>query len=574
MTNSAIQVTEELARLQPAPPALSTRMLLRHALLLAGLFLLLSILYWVAVYAVAGRPGFPLDDCYISLQYARSLWEGHPFEYNFETVPGLRSGGSSTPLWIYLLAGTYALVRDWVIALYVLGTAWTLIGVALAYWLMLRWTGKPAWALTGAALLVLTYPTTISAFGGMEVPGYVGMFILGLLLYDFSRTASPGRQIPWRLAASLAFAVGVWLRPEFLLLPLLIAAERFLSLRRQGPNWFAPWLGEMSLHAIAWLLCIVPYLAFNWWVAGTLLPNTYTIKSVARNATFDGTLLPSLPSAWQRKDWLAAVRCLTLGQALMAVSLVVGLFLNNLFLALKTPKALRDSWRGALGPAGVLAGLSLLAFPMIRALVDPSGLFIFQFQRYFGHITVLFIALTIAWLARCSAAPNRRLIIGLVLASLLGPAFFDFQAVKAIDNINDMHVYIGQWFAKNTPPDATIAANDIGAIAFYSHRRVIDTVGLTEPDLARHYLAGGNLEGYLRQVRPQYACLLPTWHAGIAERTDLFETMFRVRLGINIICGDRRMYVLRTCWNPDFGKGPIDPEARSQLTAPQAVKGK
>jgi hypothetical protein len=39
----------------------------------------------------------------------------------------------------------------------------------------------------------------------------------------------------------------------------------------------------------------------------------------------------------------------------------------------------------------------------------------------------------------------------------------------------------GQWFATHSAPDAMIAAPDIGALGYYSHRRVLDLAGLVTP---------------------------------------------------------------------------------------------
>jgi hypothetical protein len=551
--------TARHAREAPAsPPASLARTVVRHALLLAGLFGLLSALYWAVVYAVGGKPGFPLDDSYIHLQYARSIWEGHPFEYNYLTNPGVRSSGTSAPLWTIMLAGAYGVTRDWLMAAYALGAAWTALSVGLAYWLALRWTGRTEWALFAAAALVITHPTVISAYQGMEPAAYVATFLVGLLLYDFSRTAPAGRQVQWRLAASAVFAVGVWLRPEFLLMPVLIAGERALTLRREGSGWLRRWFGEMSLQAVVWFACVLPYLAFNKWLAGTFLPNTYTIKAVARNFSPDMQSQAGLPAAWLHRDWRAALRCVTLWQLAMGVSLVVCLLINNAVLAWRLPRALKDSWRGRLGPAGCLGGICLLAFPLGRALVDPGypAFFSFQFQRYFAQVTALMVVLAVAVLAGRSLVPSRRLVIWAMLTGLIGPFAFDYQAVKAVDNINDMQVTIGHWLHDSTPPGSVVAANDVGAITFYSQRRIIDTVGLTEAALGRFYLDGGTLEQYLGQVKPDYACLFPNWHDKLARRSDLFETLFKVGLrkgGLdrNVICGGSTMWVLRTCWNKD-----------------------
>jgi len=551
--------------LEPSRAAAGRRVLLGHVVVLFALFAALSAVYWAGIYYAIGEPGMPLDDSYIHLQYARSIVQGHPFEYN----PGERSNGSSAPLWTVILAGAYVVTGDWLVAAYVAGVFFTAGCVALTYWLVLRWTHRPGWALFGAAMLLVMHPTLIWAYGGMEVPAYTAAFLLGLLAYDMARTAGAGGERRWRLAASAVFAVAVWLRPEFLLMPILIGLERAISLRRTGSGWRGAWVREMALHGVLWLVLFVPYAAFNEWTSGRWLPNTFAVKAVARNATAEVVLAAGLPAAWHYADWRAALRCLALWEPMMAVSLVFQLFLNNAVMARRMPQFIKQGWQGSLGAAGLLGVITLIAFPLGRALVDPVGLLQFQFQRYFGQITPLMVLLAVAWWASRSVAsgPSRRLVVAATAAGTAGFAVTTLIAVTAVQNIHDMQVYLGRWMAKHTPPDAVIATNDVGAIAFYSGRRVVDTVGLTEPALAAHYLAGGTLEEYLQRIKPQYACMFSKWHGAIARRSELFEIMFKVRLKFNVICGARSMWVLRSRWNPRFGEGRIDPEAAETASA-------
>src|SRR5205085_872211 len=50
--------------------------------------------------SIAGAAGFPLDDSWIHLHFARNLAEGAGFSYN----PGVPVAGSTAPLWTLLLA--------------------------------------------------------------------------------------------------------------------------------------------------------------------------------------------------------------------------------------------------------------------------------------------------------------------------------------------------------------------------------------------------------------------------------------------------------------------------------------
>ena len=67
--------------------------------LLVAAFLPLG-LFTIVERAVAGVSGFPLDDSWIHLHFARNLAEGLGFAYN----PGRPIAGSTAPLWTLLLA--------------------------------------------------------------------------------------------------------------------------------------------------------------------------------------------------------------------------------------------------------------------------------------------------------------------------------------------------------------------------------------------------------------------------------------------------------------------------------------
>jgi hypothetical protein len=47
-------------------------------------------------------------------------------------------------------------------------------------------------------------------------------------------------------------------------------------------------------------------------------------------------------------------------------------------------------------------------------------------------------------------------------------------------------IHWGRWLERNTPPDAVVATPDIGAIGYYSRRRVVDLAGLITPAMVPH----------------------------------------------------------------------------------------
>jgi len=83
----------------------------------------------------------------------------------------------------------------------------------------------------------------------------------------------------------------------------------------------------------------------------------------------------------------------------------------------------------------------------------------------------------------------------------------------------------------NLPRSATLAVNDIGAIAYFSRRPVLDLMGLVTPEI-RPYRREGEA-GVLRFVAercPDFVIIFPTWFPELAARRDLLVPVYRVRL--------------------------------------------
>lgn len=82
--------------------------------LLLGLAAIASLsLFSLQEARIAGEAGFPLDDSWIHLHFARNLAEGAGFSYN----PGHPVAGSTAPLWTLLIAAGFALAgpAPWVV---------------------------------------------------------------------------------------------------------------------------------------------------------------------------------------------------------------------------------------------------------------------------------------------------------------------------------------------------------------------------------------------------------------------------------------------------------------------------
>lgn len=73
------------------------------------------------------------------------------------------------------------------------------------------------------------------------------------------------------------------------------------------------------------------------------------------------------------------------------------------------------------------------------------------------------------------------------------------------------YVNMAEWIDAHTPPNATVEAAEIGTIGWYTHRRVIDILGLTEPKNADH-VAHHDLKSWLAEDQPDYIVVhRPMW---------------------------------------------------------------
>jgi hypothetical protein len=457
---------------------------------------------------VAGVAGFPLDDSWIHLHFARNLAEGGGFAYN----PGRPMAGSTAPLWTLLLGAGAALAGATVWMAKVLGIACALGAAMLTRRAAQAWGAPPLVATVAGVALLLTGPIAWGALSGMEVT-LAALLVAGTL-------AAHAADRTW-LAATLA-GLAVTARPEAaLLLPFLVLSRPL-----------AP--GRLAALVLVPALVVAPMVAFAYATVGAPYPATAAAKvEGGLLGWLNGVreplrlMLVSRPWAFVREwaDWLG-----------LAHLLLPWLLLPGIVLA----------WRRAGRALGVVA-LALLAHPLGMALLAPYRGPGFQEGRYSIHLLPL--ALVVLAVGFGGGALGRRgrlaLLAWLALAVwALGPAADRYA--WGVQNIEAMQVQLGHWVAANTPPRARLAVNDIGAIAFVSRRPIVDLMGLVTPEILPYRRQGE--DGVIRFVVescPDYVIIFPTWFPRLAARADLLEPLHRVRLERVEVSGGPEMVVFR-----------------------------
>jgi hypothetical protein len=454
---------------------------------------------------VAGSPGFPLDDSWIHLHFARNIAEGAGFAYN----PGTPVAGSTAPIWTVLLGGASALLGASLLTAKALGIAAAVSAGVLTRRAAVAWGAPAASALVAGVGLAWSGPLVWGALSGMEVTVAAALVAGALLAHARDQTA-------WTAGAA---ALAVLARPEsLLLLPLLVLA-RPVGVRR------------LAVFALLTAVVLAPAVWFSMSTVGSPMPATASAK-------VEGGVLGWLAGVQEPWRQLLVVRPWEFLRAWFSWLLAI-----NWLLPLALAGGAWVAWRRQGRALGVLT-LALLAHPLGMAWLAPYRDPAFQEGRY--SIQLLPLVFVLVALA-LGASPWRRVAMVALLAFAVAPIGRAADRYAwGVQNINAMQVHLGRWVQANLPPESRLAVNDIGAIAYFSRRPVIDLMGLVTPDIVPYRREGEpGVIRYVAERCPDYVIVFPGWFPQLTARADALEPIYRVRLERNEVSGGPEMVVYR-----------------------------
>ncbi len=405
---------------------------------------------------------FPLrdtivDDTYIHLVYARNLAEAGELSFN----RGDPTYGATSPLWVGLLALLYKTGADPVIGCRVLSWLFALCTIALVHRLARRSGCDPFTALCAALVMAAEAWFLRWTAVGMETSFAVFMILLAL-----ERASSAGGRPRDSALFGIFLFAAVLARPEALLLaPLALFA--FVVTRSTGVRVGAIWVVLFVVLLGTWLVVIERH-------TGTYFPLTAGAKQgrpVLSSALFGRALVP--------------LEIIGATLALPALALLAGLFAGVL-----KREPLRFLGDGDAGRHGSLLMLLWAAgLPAVYVLLDFQVL-----SRYLVPVAPAIIVLAFSVLARFPLSPSprtRRTLVALFTAATIiqNALFYAIVVVPPTRTFSRGLVEVvggmGEWLARNSAPEAVVATPDIGAIGYYSGRRVLDLGGLVTPEINR-----------------------------------------------------------------------------------------
>lgn len=465
--------------------------------------------------ANGGVPGLPLDDSFIHLRFARSLAAGEGLAYqNAGWV-----SGSTGPLWTALLAFGFLLPLDPLWWAKALGVAAYLATVPVfVAWLRACGMAAPL-ALAASALLLLTDWLAWSALSGMEISLFLLLSTIGLLLHE--RELSRGARSAAGSAARSCFAIPLFAlaalaRPEGLLLLGLAIGERAVATWRAGEDGDLPtgrrW-ADLGIAVAAAALVLLPAWAFSLVASGAPVPTTLAAKTGGVHK-----LLPSVRDFWRAGEVLFRPQPWAVFFAGAGVARLL---------------ATRFSAGGRRAGPSLLPVLWLLGLPAAYSLLAPAGqpAPVGNFGRYLFPLfpcLLLLAALGVAEPAReiARAFGERRAwraavaaVVALVVAgpSAAALAHGAVRFARNVANVAESDVAAGRWIRERLPPQALLAVQDIGAIAYHAPNPLLDLVGIVDGDAARAIRDGGlpGLIDLVRRREAEYLVVFPSSYGGV-----------------------------------------------------------
>lgn len=467
-----------------------------YAWLIGALVLVLgSVFVGVDLAYNQGKLIAPIDDAYIHLQYGKQLGSGHPFQYNSGDPI---STGASSLLYAFVLGAGYAVGFHGNLLLWfavVLGVGCLAVTAVFTYRLGRLFLGRAVGVWAGG-LVAVSGPLLWGAVSGMEV-GLTALLLTASVL-AFAQERSRGRFVLTPLVGVLLALV----RPEGLFFMVMLCGAMLWTVfgaRRAGRISSRTTLGSVALVLLPPAAGAGQYLFYK------IATGTFSANGVQSKSHLSDQPMFYLGDFIDRT--VAHVRALIdfftgLGNTDFAFPGALLLFVIGLVYLM----AASVEWRPlllAIGGGITLAVLS--ASTLNTALVHEL--------RYFQPFLPLFLLLAVCGVyavTRVAArARVRRLALHTVLVVLL---LFPLVALptwavrlgREAATIRDTDVSVAAWISENLPPDAIVGVKDVGAIAYFGERRVVDTIGLATNEIAAASNNGtGSLYEALRKMSPE-----------------------------------------------------------------------
>ncbi len=431
------------------------------------------------------RVGFPLDDSWIHLTYARNL--AARGEWAFQ--PGHLSAGSTAPLWTFLLAIGFWIHLGPYVWTYLTGEL-SLIGLAVLAEVTARALApryRPRWSWIGL-FFIAEWHLQWAALSGMEtvLQALLMTAVLALLLLGTRRY----------LLLGILTGLSTWVRPDGLTLLGPVVLTIFLV-----EKGLAARLSALGRYVLGFGALLIPYVLLNLWLSGSIMPNTF----YAKQAEY---------AAWQARPVLDR-----LVELLVQLLTGPGIILFPGAIATAVLAIRRRSW-----PV-----LATMAWCGVYLLVYVLRLPVYQHGRYLmPAMPMFFLFGLMAYLEfRDSILFGRRhwalqtVWKFSLLFVTLGFVFLGARSyAQDVGLIESEMVVTAKWVQANLPAQAIVAAHDIGALGYFDDHELIDLAGLVSPEVIPFIRDEARIAAFLDRRHANYLIAFPAFYPILTRASE------------------------------------------------------
>jgi hypothetical protein len=293
-------------------------------------------------------------------------------------------------------------------------------------------------------------------------------------------------------------------------------------------------LSRSLVLAAGLAIALIPYLALNLAISGRPFPSTL----YAKQAEYKSLLaLPILRRLWVvvRRPLVGAQVLLLPGFCWQAFAVLRHALRHALGSLVSARVQAPSGQQERVGPPLLAATLPILwwaASHLLYALRLPVD---YQHGRYLVPTLPIVLTLgvtgTLYWLRRAARGENGTRLLTRVwtralpgaLAVLLvaflvlgGQAYAEDRCI-----IQQEMVDVALWLRAHSPPDALIAAHDIGALGYWAQRPLLDLAGLIDPDVIPVIRDQDRLIETILDRRASYLVTFPSWYPAMVQHPSL-----------------------------------------------------
>lgn len=454
----------------------------------------------------------PYDDAYITFRYAYNLAIGRGYVYNV----GEHFLGTSAPLFGILLGLFGAPSPSSIPILAVLLSILSLLALSLGVLRLGIQVSEPVIGFC-AALLVASHPLFPATFGG-EMLTEAALVLWAVVLYQRKRTN----------IVAVLLALAVLIRPDAFIASSIVFVHWAYTGRKLP-------VGPLALFAAM----LLPFALASWVFYGSPLPGTLDAKTAQTTEGWATFLDPLVNSSSAMPCLISPSQSLVSQTALcLTISSLIGLYCLSRY-----------------------RGLHLLLLCLIAHCIVMQVIGLPFYHWYYVPLDLALCLLAGSGVASLikTASPVPCLAgVALVLslpAAQLPPYLVQRTNPEYVD-----YKCLGTWLDGETAPGASVGYCEIGILGFYSHRRIIDALGLVNrggSELVRQH----RIAQVFRITRPDYIIDVPEFGSLYMTRVKgsaWFRREYRKRTVLPSVRGQPMTIYQRVLYSATDGSRPLN----------------